>query len=341
MTNSRLMCVAAGLVAAIWSAASQGGGVSERGSNGICDLRSLQSAEDALNACIGTGQFRRETSTRIAGVTGAPRSPQFGSRPKHRLICAQHDKALVCHKFVDERSVRQVWSNGGVDCVPDAVYDEGEHAIRLELGSRCGPNSAGTFRFDFPRQTGQLWLQYRIKIDQGLLEQGRAFDLPAPKIFVLWDGAASCTEHEFAHSDSYWRGFPQFYESCGATSLTEQLPPWDGDLQPGGETRCHYQAPAERDDARCLFFREEWATYTFYFDFDGANHGGVAWVDAWTHYDDEDRAVHMLSKDLARIRMAEHIYFGPYMTNKSNQIEHPEWSFWYQDILITTEPLVP
>jgi len=273
------------------------------------------------------------TSSKVAAL--APTTPT----PNHPLDCTGHANALVCHKFNEGRDIEQAWIDPGTSCVPKASYDEIEHAGRLTIGTRCGANSSGDFRFDFPRQEGQLWLRFRFKQEQALIDDAASFKLPSPKVFVMWAGRSSCSAHEFAQVNSYWRGYLQFYERCGAAPSVVNLPPSDYDTQPGGDTRCHYQPPTERPDKKCVFYREKWATHTFHLDLDGAKHQGVPWVDGWVQYDDE-RRYHVLSIPLRHTRRINSVYFGPYMTSKSRLIDHPQWNVWYQDILVTREPLI-
>jgi hypothetical protein len=277
----------------------------------------------------------------LGAPAGSGAGSSGGSPPGHRLDCSEHPTALVCHTFANDKSVKDVWISPRVPCVPEAVYDPSEAAARLTIGTLCGANSAGEMRFSYPTQKGQFWLQFRFKQEQGFIDEPMKLNLPSPKIFVLWSGNSSCSAHEFAQVNQYWRGYPQFYENCGAITTQKRLPPFDYDLQPGGETSCHYQAPLERPGEKCLRYRAEWATHTFHLDLDGAEHGGAPWVEGWIQYDDESKRTHIISAELVRTRQLQHIYFSPYMTGKSNRIDHPQWKVWFQDILITTERLIP
>lgn len=257
----------------------------------------------------------------------------------HPLDCSKHRNALICHKFSHARDVEKVWVDPRSPCVPKATYDAQEKAAKLTVGTLCGANTAGDLRFDYRLQTSPIWLQFRFKQEQAFIDEPRSFNLPSPKVFVMWGGPTSCSNNEFAQVNQYWRGYPQFYEACGAIQPLIKLPPYDYDLQPGGETRCHYQAPAERPGETCVSYRGDWATHTFRLDLDGSIHDGIPWVDGWIQYDGE-RRYHILSFELKITRQLQSVYFGPYMTGKSALVDHPEWSVWYQDILITRESIL-
>ena len=58
------------------------------------------------------------------------------------------------------------------------------------------------------------------------------------------------------------------------------------------------------------------------------------------HYDGDER-VQVLSHRLVYVREANHLMLTPYMTAKNSTVDHPQWPLWYQDILVTTRPLIP
>ena len=258
---------------------------------------------------------------------------------QHPLDCSQHPDALVCHKFTNDTSVKDVWIDPGYSCVPDAVFDSSEDAGRLSIGTKCGANSAGDFRFSWPTQTGELWVQYRFKQEEEYLKKAKDYGLPHPKMMVLWEGANSCTSDQFTQTNAYYRGFPQWYEACGSGAVNVKQADGDYDLQPGGDSACYYRSPTSRPPKECVYYKGEWATFTYYFDLDGSKHGGKPWVDAWIQYDGESR-VKILSFGLNYAEELQHGFFAPYMTAKDPNIDHPVWHVWYQDFLVTARPLL-
>ena len=265
-------------------------------------------------------------------------APQSQSGSLHPLDCSDHPSALVCYKFADDQSVNAVWRDPGTACVPDATYDTAEKAGRLVIGTKCHANSSGDFRFHWPRQTDQIWIQFRYKPQQELITEPDAYNLPHYKIMETWEGSSPCASSQFVEQNTYHRGYPQWYEACGSGDIWTSFANGDFDLQPGGDTACHYQPPTERPLEKCLFYEGNWATISYHMDLNGSEHGGQRWVDGWIQYDGEPR-VHVLSFPLGFTSALEHAHFSPYMTGKDPSIDHPIWSVWYQDILVTTTPL--
>ena len=154
---------------------------------------------------------------------------------------------------------------------------------------------------------------------------------------MAWEGPTSCTSGQFVEQDTNHRGYPQWYEACGSGDIWTSFSNGDFDLQPGGDTACHYQPPTERPAEKCLFYKGKWATISYHMDLDGSGHGGQRWVDGWIQYDGESR-VHVLSFALGFTSALEHAQFAPYMTGKDPSFDHPTWNVWYQDFLVTTTP---
>lgn len=256
----------------------------------------------------------------------------------HPLDCSDHPTALVCYKFTDAPSVSAVWADPGAACAPQAAYDEQEYAGRLTVAGPCHGFASGEFRFFWPRQTGQLWIQFRYKPEAALLTEPAAYGLPGYRVVAAGEGLGSCGSTGLIESNERHRGYPQWSDGCGAEPLRRTLPEGQLDLQPGGDTVCYGQDPAERPPEKCLFYAGAWATTTYHMDLDGSRHGGEAWVDGWMQYDGGVR-VHVLSAPLEFTGAVEHAYFAPHMVGKDASRDHPAWRVWYQDILVTTEPL--
>jgi len=262
----------------------------------------------------------------------------------HPLDCSKFPQALICYKFKDQESVDALFpGETSRGCSPGPLYDQREQAGKLTVASRCGANSSGIFRFDWKAVHDDLWIQFRFKPEKGLIREVRKYKIPSWKMMVLWRGASSCTDQEFAVTNGEYRGFPQFYENCGSHGYKLNNPTgrnkYNYDMQPGGDTHCFYKW-RETETKPCFEFKEEWATYTFYLDMDGSkNEFGIPTVKGWAQYDGEQR-IQILEYPLRFVRFIEHGYFGPYMTRKDAKIKHPEWAVWYQDFLVTERPLI-
>ena len=262
----------------------------------------------------------------------------------HPLNCKNFPEAVICYKFSDQKSVEKLFpDNVSRGCGPGPTYDRIERSGKLTVASECGANSSGLFRFDWKAVHDDLWVQFRFKPENGLIREAATYDLPSWKLFVLWRGASSCTDQEFTGTNAYYRGFPQFYEACGAHPYKVRNPTGNNihnfDQQPGGDTHCFYGKNRDKETLPCFEYKEKWATYTFHLDLDGSRHNGIPTVRGWGQYDGEPRR-QILQFPLKHVRFLEHVYFGPYMSYKKKTIVHPEWSVWYQDILVTKKNLI-
>jgi hypothetical protein len=249
--------------------------------------------------------------------------------------CAQAG-VLKCHKFTDQASVNAVYQQSYAKKA--ALYDTNMAAAKLFIPSESAADTSGTFLFNHPVvQKGvsgndQYWMQYRVYIPQDFLEY--KFPETSWKVFVAYH-AASCSGDEFTQTNGYLRGFPQYYETCGANSVNEVSP--NGvvgqyDLQPGGDTACLYSTASVSNKPCFRYKGNTWTTYTVHLDLTARR------AEVWAQNDGE-ALVKIIDWKLTTTEKVSSIYFGPYMTRKDATKVHPEFNMYYQNIIISKNPI--
>jgi hypothetical protein len=243
---------------------------------------------------------------------------------------------LKCHKFTDQASVNAVYQQSYAKKA--ALYDTNMAAAKLFIPSESAADTSGTFLFNHPVvQKGvsgndQYWMQYRVYIPQDFLDY--KFPETSWKVFVAYH-AASCSGDEFTQTNGYLRGFPQYYETCGANSVNEVSP--NGvvgqyDLQPGGDTACLYSTASVSNKPCFRYKGNTWTTYTVHLDLTARK------AEVWAQNDGE-ALVKIIDWKLTTTEKVSSIYFGPYMTRKDATKVHPEFNMYYQNIIISKNPI--
>jgi hypothetical protein len=243
---------------------------------------------------------------------------------------------LKCYKFTDQASVDAVYQLASAKKA--AVYDSAQAAAKLFIPSQSGANTSGTFLFNHPvvehgvPGNDQYWMQYRVYIPQDFLDY--KFPETSWKVFVAYH-AASCGGDEFTQTNGYLRGFPQFYETCGANAVNELNPggvAGQFDLQPGGDTACLYNKSSTSIKPCFKYKGNTWTTFTVHLDLTARK------AEVWAQHDGE-AVVKIIDWKLTTTKKVSSIYFGPYMTRKDETKVHPEFNMYYQNIIISKNPI--
>lgn len=222
------------------------------------------------------------------------------------------------------------------------VKASGNGALRFEIPSNSGANSSGYWLGSLGKDFGPgdtLHLQFRQRFSQTMLST--SFEPGAGwKTFILHPGGIpSCTTMQFVMLNQWLQGFPTMYASCGSINLHEELPDGDFRLQQG-DVNCRY-----RDRAGCMKFRaDDWITFYFEIKF-GAFGSPTTHIKAWMGYEGQplkqivDFPDFRLDYESNSSERINRIQLTPYHTGKDSTQAHPTAHTWYDELIVSTQPI--
>lgn len=288
-----------------------------------------------------------------------------GDNPTHSTVpngfqerC--HAKGVIqCFGFDTPEEVRPhvlPAADGRIHAIVDpTVKASGAASLRFDVMPRLGANTSGLFSLRFPQEFGsgqEFYVQWRQRFDQEMVTHtfhgGEGW-----KQAILADGglplssSRSCTPNELVLQNTYHRGFPQMYHSCGLKdsqyqALSPLAPPADFLLQDA--VNCRYSNPKGRSCFR--YGPNQWMTFQihvkvgkWYINQSGNYHRDST-VELWVAEENKPSVlvISMPDYDLVHDGPSEkygRIWFLPYNTNKDEAEDHPVAHTWYDDLIVS------
>lgn len=247
--------------------------------------------------------------------------------------CVGFDRPELIEPFIyppwEEKEKR-----GSIDFSQKA---SGMGSLRFEIPTHTPADTSGSFWQNFSTDSGLLfsegdefYVQWRQRFSPELLETTYR-DGGGWKQVIIGQGdhpgtiAYSCTPIEIVVQNTYQRGYPQMYHSCGAK---------DG----------HYE---EFERVSPIKYRaEEWMTFQVHIKIgtwykNDGNYNRDSTVELWVARDGYQSQLAIRNKyyDLASEDPASgygKIWLLPYHTGKNHEQNHPTAYTWYDDLIIST-----
>ena len=231
-----------------------------------------------------------------------------------------------------------------------SVKASGNGSLRFDILSGSTANSAGQWRQAFGRDFAPgstFYVQWRQRFSPEMLSVD--FGGGGWKQLIIHHEAATCAGQEITFHNNYYRGFPQGYTSCGARGFWTNLSGGDVLLQqddnPSGTGvgyDCRYQNINQQS---CGFYRaNDWMT--FYVKVVVGNWDTPSsTVQAWMAYEGQPLKMFInminfqFNQDAAG-RQWNYLTLLPYDTGKDGSA-HPNAFTWYDDLIISTQPIAP
>jgi hypothetical protein len=283
-----------------------------------------------------------------AGESGQARTPNdFAARCQTKGVvrCFGFDTVGEVLPLLSPAADRQV--HGLVD---SSVKVSGAASLRFDIMPRLGANSSGSFALEFPQQFGsgeEFFIQWRQRFDREMVtrvfRKGEGW-----KQAIIGDATTrSCSANEVVVQNSYHRGFPQMYHSCGLKDsqyegLSPLVPPSDFLLQDG--TGCRYSAQRA---AQCFRYQaDQWMTFQvhikvgkWYANQSGSYHRDSI-VELWVAEENKPSVLVISMPDYDLVHEGAdqkygRIWFLPYNTNKDDTEDHPIAHTWYDELIIS------
>ena len=294
--------------------------------------------------------------------------PSFSSGPNNAVQSAPpndfqarcHAKGVIqCFDFDSPDEVlRHVLpaADGRLHALIDSsVKASGAASLRFDVMPRLGANTSGSFSVRFPQEFGsgeEFYVQWRQRFDQEMathtFQGGEGW-----KQAIIADGgrplssARSCTPDELVLQNTYHRGFPQMYHSCGFKDsqyqgLSPLVPPADFLLQDA--VNCRYSNP--RGPGCFRYQPNQWMTFQIHVKVgkwyvnQSGNYHRDSTVELWVAEENKPSVlvISMPDYDLVHDDASEkygRIWFLPYNTNKNTSEDHPVAHTWYDDLIVS------
>ncbi len=217
-------------------------------------------------------------------------------------------------------------------------------ALKFTIASQSGPGDAGQYYANFADLSGDsiqpgetVFVRWKQKFSAEFLNTLFESDGRGWKQVIIGDpNDWSCSNNEIVVQNSAQRGFPQMYHACGLfESFQTSVPPYDYDLQPGGDTTCLYsQSPGGGAD--CFrYAADEWIQFQVGIDY---STDGNDRIQLWAAREGDTTWTRLINytRDLVDVSGGYgKVWFLPYHTRKDASQVHPEGYTWYDELIVS------
>lgn len=285
---------------------------------------------------------------------------------------------VYCHGFDAEKEVLDYRSPGTGQNSTTPQWDtsttySGAGALKFELRGKSTANAAGQWRRPFGQNFAEqstFYLTYRLRYTPEMLSGPLMTTSAGMKQHILSNTAATCNNVEITMMHIFGRKGPSMYSRCGtdpfrlyhetkvASYWQQWTPDYDGstgtwDIANGwnrmtgvtkGPIGCHYGQGY--NEPECVYFKaNQWMT--FYFEVHIGNWGAPnSSVKAWIAYEGQSLQQFIdLRQHIFRTGGSATSYndltLHTYMTSKNQDIAHPTGYAWYDELIVSSQPIMP
>jgi hypothetical protein len=266
---------------------------------------------------------------------------------------------LVCRGFDSMEELTPICCEWETGAEPDGngtfdhmtidreIRTSGDGALRFEIAGRTGSNHSGAFRQLIGQAFGpgeEFYAQFRLRLSRTFIETPwDAVVGSAPKIVIFHHSSATCNDIEWTQVMSGWYDhIASMYTHCGMYA------PHDGTSASGyfqrGDYECMYGADYARDPSCLKYTPDEWMT--FYFHTRPGEWGTpTTLLEAWVSENGEpyrkwiDDPAFTFYAEGDSVEGFDSVYLTTYMTAKDETADHATAYAWYDELIVSTEPL--
>lgn len=298
---------------------------------------------------------RREVFSLATATLSATANQQ--SKPVHALAAAKEERSfqvrcaapgvIKCVGFDSQQDISPhlsaAWDGVIRGTLDTSVYADGGGSLKFTIPPHSAANTSGIWSVRMGRDFGEestFFVQWFQRFSPELLRT--VYKSNGFKQHIFWHGlGGSCTDVQLVTENTYGRGFPQMYTACGARGLEVTRP--DGDVQlEQGDYNCFYRSQNPHD---CAMYRpNEWMT--FYYEVHiGKWDQPSSTIKAWVAYEGQplrqfiNLSNFVISNDSPGTKAFRQIDLLPYQTDKDSGANHPTAYTWYDDLIISTDPI--
>ncbi len=267
---------------------------------------------------------------------------------------------IVCRGFDADSDLKRISletetgaeadGKGSMDhiAIDKSIKASGAGSLRFEIEGKTGANHGGAFRQLMGRAFGPgttFYAQFRLRLSPEFIDtQWDSVVSSAPKIVIFHHNSATCNDIEWTQVMSGWHGhIAEMYTHCGQYAPTVELP--DGTIfLEQGDYQCKYGTDYENNPECLKYSPNEWMT--FYFkgtigDFGQPSSELEAWISrAGKSYEQWiDAPKFTLHAEGDSVAGFDSVYLTTYMTSKDAAADHPTAYAWYDELIVSTEPI--
>ncbi len=285
-----------------------------------------------------------------ASESAVPSREQAGELQDFETRC-HVPGVIVCQSFdSQDRSRPAKYPNSGLYAAWDGAYRgtidttvkaSGGGSLRFEVPPHSAANASGYWRQSLGRDFGQgstLYVQFRQRFSPEMLKND--WGGTSWKQVIFHNGGQTCTDLSLVTAQYYQAGFPIMYASCGARMVATNngTPPYQ--LQQG-DYNCWYGRFNAKD---CFLYpANEWVA--FYYQVHVGHWGKPdSSVNAWVARDGQPYRQWIKMPDF--VLENEHpgndydnLTLLTYMTNKDATRNHPVAYTWYDELIVSSQPI--
>lgn len=228
--------------------------------------------------------------------------------------------------------------------IDTGVKASGGGSLKFEIASGSGQNSAGYWLADLGQGFGEnshFYVQWRQRFSRALIDT--KFEGGGWKQIILHPDGPSCANVQVVVLNTFYRGIPQAYSHCGATGYGMGITQSNGDtLLQQGDYNCLRRTLSDADCAK--YAADQWMT--FYLDIQVGVFGQPnSRVNFYVGYEGEpmkkfiERNDYTFQFDDSHSDTFRKVQLTPYDTGKSTTLVHPTAYTWYDELIVSTQPI--
>ena len=313
------------------------------------------SRKETVDRIFHREALHRETSPSAPKTTPATRIGSTEAPEQNGSFEARCNAVgvLVCQGFDSPDGYRPAkypavglypaW-DGAIRGVRDtSVKASGAASLRFEVPSHSSANASGYWKQPMGkefREGATFYVQFRQRFSKEMLKNN--WGGTTWKQVIFHNETATCGAVELTTVQYYSAGFPSMYTNCGGRPLytNNGQPPTKLEQ---GDYNCWYGRYNPKD---CFYYpAEEWIT--FYYQISIGHWGKPdSTINAWVALDGKlyKQWIQMPNFVLDVDRPGEGfdtVTLLTYMTAKSELLDHPVAYTWYDDLVVSANPIVP
>jgi hypothetical protein len=265
------------------------------------------------------------------------------------LVCRGFDSADELNQIsLETETGAEADGEGTMDhiSIDTSMKTSGAGALRFEIVGQTGSNHSGAYRQLMGQAFGEgtsFYAQFRLRLSSEFV--GTQWDSvvgSSPKIVIFHHSSATCNDIEWTQMMNGWYShIATMYTHCGqfAPGGTDS----DSNLQQGDFT-CPYGSDYANDPNCFKYPAEQWMT--FYFKATMGQWGEPnSHLQAWVSIDGEpykswiDDPAFTLYAEGESTEGFNSAYLTTYMTNKDASADHPTAYVWYDELIVSTQPI--
>jgi hypothetical protein len=322
----------------------------------------------ALFLTVGDAEHRRTDFQDDRAKASQDAATAADQATRDFLARCQAPGVIRCVGFDSQQEIQghlmPAWDGSYRGTVDPQVKASGQGSLRFEIPSNSPGNTSGTFSIDFSDDLSvqfgegqEFYVQWRQRFSPELLST-RFANGEGWKQIIIGEGdrpgkrADSCTQLEVVVQNSYQRGFPQMYHSCGGKDGNyDGLQYWDnriGNYTLQNAVGCNYGHPTSPP---CFNYKpNQWMTFQVHIKVaswytNNGRHKNDSTVQLWVaneghpsklviDFRPESGHGYDLANNDPQAKYGK-VWLLPYHTNKDKAQAHPTAYTWYDELIIS------